>query len=98
MTLLLASCGGIEVELRIAECSNPDLLIEEQLWETEETIPDSWRGRQSVSGTFRIAADGQTGTFVGPDGVSMTYRIDTETLRAHPCYLQSPARLALRTV
>ena len=98
MTLLLAGCGGIEVELRIAECSNPDLLIEEQLWQTEETIPVSWRGRQSVSGTFKIAADGQTGIFVGPDGVSMTYRIVTATFRAHPCFLESPARLALRRV
>lgn len=84
----ITACSETQVELTFDEvCSNPDLVVDGQLWETEDTIPDTWRSKESVTGSFRLEEDGQSGVFRGPDGGVLKYRLVTEEFRSHPCRL-----------
>lgn len=85
--LPLAACSSGDIELQLGQCANPDLVVSGQTWETDDTIPDSWRNLDSVSGTFKVSSDEGSGTFVGPSGMSLAYRPVTETFRDHPCFL-----------
>ena len=63
--------------MTIEHCSNPDLEIDGDIWETSESVPDEWRSRDGIPGRFEIAEDGLSGTFIGPDGASMPYTLVT---------------------
>ncbi len=84
----VGACGGTEVELRVdGPCSNPDIEVDGRLWETDDTIPDTWRGRLSVTGSFRIAPGGEEAVFESPDGGVLEYRRVIDEFRAHDCRL-----------
>jgi hypothetical protein len=88
LVTVFAACGAANtVEMKIGECGNPDIIFDSHTWETHESIPDEWRSLSAVNGSFKVGADGATGVFQGPDGVTMTYELVTEEFRSHPCRL-----------
>lgn len=83
---VVLACGGDQVELVIS-CGNPDLVYQEDIWETMDVIPNEWRSLDTVNGTFSVESDGQHGTFTGPEGVTLAYQLVTDEFRSHPCLL-----------
>jgi len=86
-----SGCGGSKVELHIDTSSNPDLTIQGQLWETDNTIPDKSRFRKSVAATSRIQIR-NNGVFTGPGGFNLTYSLATEEFRSHDCFFALKSR------
>lgn len=88
VVIALAGCGAAsDATIEIGGCANPDLVFDGRTWETRESIPDEWRSRSMVSGSFEVSADGMGGVFEGPDGATMAYTLVTEEFRRLSCHL-----------
>lgn len=78
---------SVDATLDLTGCRNPDLLVDGEHWETRDAVDWDWPGERVV-GTFRW--EGESGTFIGPDGIRLSYdHLDEDDFSSMICVVPS---------